>query len=206
MYDNFSVLNNRVPQKEYVVSTVPDYVTVNYNCVIFTDFVEQMDKLVEMINFASDSYWGSPDKWQFRVRIDNFTTQTLLEQGQDRAVKSSFSMVLRGYIIPDSLNKELATANRTIATSQVIFGLETAQSSEQFTASQNKTTKKSIGAIAAADSVNVTINQSGGTLDPATLVYLNTTKQLTGTYVSNTNCNFRSRILIRTNWTTGHFC
>ena len=191
VYDNFSVLNNRVPQKEYVVSTVPDYVTVTYTCIIFTDFVEQMDKLVEMINFASDSYWGSPDKWQFRVRIDSFTTQTLLEQGQDRAVKSSFNMILHGYIIPDSLNKELATANRTISNSQVVFGLETAQSSEVFTANQNKTTRKSIGAIAAADSVNVVINQLPTVnVAPEVITYINTSVQLTGTVTGTTTATF----------------
>jgi hypothetical protein len=179
-YDNFAALNNRMPKKEYVVSTVPDYITVTYNCIIFTDFVEQMDKLVEMINFASDSYWGDPSKWQFRVRIDSFSTQTLLEQGQDRAVKSSFTMVLHGYVIPDSLNKELATINRSISNSQIVFGLETAQSSEQFTASQKKGVKKGIATIAASDSVNVAINQTTSNVAPATLVYINTSEQLRG--------------------------
>ncbi len=186
-YDNFAALNNRTPEREFIVAFPPDYVTITYSCVIFTDFVEQMDKLVEAINFASDSYWGDPSKFQFRTRIDSYSTQTSLEAGNDRIVKSTFNIVLNGYIIPDSINREVASANRLFAPAQIIFGLETAESKEQFVVATNKPARKSIGAIAAADSINVTVNQTiGGSVDPATLTYLNTSVQLAGT-VSPTN-------------------
>lgn len=48
-YDNFSVLTNRVPSKQYYVSVVPDYVTITYDVVILTNFVEQNNKLIEAI-------------------------------------------------------------------------------------------------------------------------------------------------------------
>jgi hypothetical protein len=132
VYDNFAILSNRIPEKEYIVAFPPDYVTVTYSCVIFTDFVEQMDKLVEAINFASDSYWGDPTKYQFRAKIDTFSTQTSLENGNDRAIKSTFNIVLNGYIIPDSINREVASANRVYSTSQVVFGFEVAGSATEF--------------------------------------------------------------------------
>ena len=53
-YSKFSIINNRIPSEQYYISTVPDYVTLTYSCIIFTDFVEQNNKLVEAIEFASD--------------------------------------------------------------------------------------------------------------------------------------------------------
>ena len=46
-YDKFSILNNRIPSKQYYVSVVPDYVTITYECVIFTNFVEQNNSIIE---------------------------------------------------------------------------------------------------------------------------------------------------------------
>jgi hypothetical protein len=195
-YDNFAALTNRIPQKEYIVAFPPDYVTVTYSCVIFTDFVEQMDKLVEAINFASDSYWGDPTKYQFRAKIDSYSTQTALEYGNDRAVKSTFNIVLNGYIIPDSINKEVASANRVYSTSQVIFGFEAAGSAEEFISTTKKPTRQTIGAVAAADSVNVTVNQNITNISPDSLVYINTNVNLTGTVTATNTVTFAAGWLI----------
>lgn len=34
VYSNFGVLNNRVPETKYVVSATPDYITVEYECIL----------------------------------------------------------------------------------------------------------------------------------------------------------------------------
>ena len=128
VYDNFSVLNNRIPSQQYYISSVPDYINVTYSCVIFTDYVEQNNKLVEAIQFASDSYWGDPSRFKFKANIDSFNTPILLEQGQDRAARSSFSIKLFGYILPDTVNKDLAVARSKFYTkAQVVFNLETVE-------------------------------------------------------------------------------
>ena len=128
IYDRFSVLTNRIPSEQYYISSVPDYINVNYSCIVFTDFIEQNNKVVEAIEFAADSYWGDPNRFKFKANIDSFTTTTLLEQGADRAAKSSFNIKLFGYIIPDTVNKDLATARSKFYTkAQVIFDLETVE-------------------------------------------------------------------------------
>ena len=123
-YDNFSVLTNRIPSKQYYVSVVPDYVTVTYDCVLFTNFVEQNNKLIEAIEFASDSYWGDFNRWHFRTKIDSFAMSNTVEQGQDRAIKTNFSMTVSGYLVSDTINKEMANADMFYSPAQLIFGLE----------------------------------------------------------------------------------
>jgi hypothetical protein len=125
-YDAFDVLNNRIPSEQYYVTIPPDYVTLTYNCIVFTDFIEQNNKIVEAIQYASDSYWGDPSRWKFRASIDNFTTTTLLENETDRAAKSSFNIRVQGYIIPNTVNKKISTAQGKFYTkSQIIFNYET---------------------------------------------------------------------------------
>jgi hypothetical protein len=126
MYDQFDVINNRIPSKQYYVSTVPDYLTITYNVIIFTNFVEQNNKIVEAFEFASDSYWGDADRFKFRASIDSFSTAVTMENGGERVAKSTFNIKVNGYIIPDTISKDLATVRSKFYTkSQIIFDLET---------------------------------------------------------------------------------
>jgi len=89
-YSNFNILNNKIPTKQYIANVVPDYVNLTYSCIIQTYYVEQLNKIVEAINYASDSYWGNPERFKFRARIDSFATVTELQQSQERLVQGTF--------------------------------------------------------------------------------------------------------------------
>ncbi len=125
IYSNFNAINNRVPEKEYVVAVSPDYVTVEYTCIIWTHFVEQMDKLIESLNYASRAYWGDPNRFQFYSSIESFQDATTYNTGDDRLIRSNFTLTLNGYLIPETINKSLSTVNRVYGGSNIIFGLET---------------------------------------------------------------------------------
>ena len=133
-YDNFAALNNRIPVKEYYGVIMPDYVNLVYSCTIFTEYVEQMNKIVESINFSSDSYWGDPERFKFRAAIDTYTTVTELVQGGDRTVKTTFQIKIAGYIVPDSINTNIGNSNKYFSKAAVKFSMETAGTSEILTA------------------------------------------------------------------------
>ena len=107
-YDNFSVLQGRQPQKEFHAVVVPDFVKLNYSCVIWCDYVSQMNKLIEMINYTSDSYWGDKERFKFNAKIDTYNNTTEVSQGENRIVKTNFGLALQGYLVPDSINTELS--------------------------------------------------------------------------------------------------
>jgi len=129
-YDNFSVLNNTIPQKQQYAVVIPDYVAIKYSCVIYTYYVEQMNKIVEAINYASDSYWGDPARFKFRAMIDSFTTVIEVEDGKDRAIKSNFDIKLNGYIIPDVIQKDLSAIKKIPDITKITFTAETTSSLE----------------------------------------------------------------------------
>ena len=191
IYDKFSVLTNRIPSEQFYISPVPDYLTVNYSCIVFTDFVEQNNKIVEAIEFASDSYWGDPNRFKFKANIDSFSTTTLLEQGQDRAAKSTFNIKLFGYIIPDTINKDLATARSKFYTkAQVVFDLETVEGDiDQLNVAATKTPKNVVGSTSfiggGNNYTNNTIINTGASNDDITYLNTNITKIATTITIPN---------------------
>ena len=124
-YDNFSLLQNRIPQREFHNVIIPDYVRLKYSFVVWTSYIAQMNKITEAINYASDSYWGDPERFKFMARIDTFTNSVEMSQGQDRKVKTEFSLDLQGYIIPDAMSAKLASKpKKHFSKSTVAFGVE----------------------------------------------------------------------------------
>ena len=123
-YSNFNVLNNRTPQKTYYAAIMPDYVTIEYSCTIFTYYIEQLNKIVEAINYASDAYWGDPQRFKFQARIDSFNTISELADNAERAVKSTFTIKLHGYLVPNVLQKDMNAIKKFTDKTKVIFSLE----------------------------------------------------------------------------------
>jgi len=123
-YSNFSVLTNHTPVQQFIVNVVPDYVTLTYSCTIQTYYMEQLNKIIEAINYASDSYWGDPERFKFKASIDSYSTTVEITDNTNRIVKGTFTMKLSGYIIPDTIQKEITAIKKFNSKSQVIIVAE----------------------------------------------------------------------------------
>ena len=139
-YDNFATLNNRKPVKTFYAVAQPDYVTMEYDCLIQTYYMSQLNKIIEACEYASDAYWGDPSKFKFRAFIDSFTTATELVQNQDRLVKGTFGIRLRGYIIPDTIQKELKSLKKYNSRSKITITSETVRDMRDTDPLRNPTT------------------------------------------------------------------
>ena len=125
VYDKFGLLNNRTPKRELYAVAIPDYVNIVYSCMVFTDYVEQNNKIVEGINFASDSYWGDPSTFRFRAMIDTYTTSAEVVQGSDRIVKTEFQINLLGHIVTDTYNAQLVNTKKVYSKTNIKITSET---------------------------------------------------------------------------------
>ena len=124
-YDNFSALQNRKPSQQFHAVVIPDFITLDYTCTIWCDYISQMNKLIESINYSSDSYWGDKEKFQFNTKIDQFNNQTEIQIGDNRIVKTTFNLKLQGYLVPNSINKELTQkSSKFFSKSSIIFNGE----------------------------------------------------------------------------------
>jgi len=181
-YSNFNVLTNRIPVKQFVVNVVPDYVNLTYTCAIQTYYVEQMNKIIEAINYASDSYWGDPERFKFKASIDSYSTAIEVSDNTNRVIKGTFTIKLFGYIVPDTIQKDVTAVKKYNSKAQVIIGLETVDN-----LSEVKPPIKKISPIF-IDDQQLVVNY----IDPAVLQYLNTNIQKLGTFVNSTTITFAS--------------
>jgi len=181
-YSNFNVLTNRVPVKQFVVNVVPDYVNLTYTCAIQTYYVEQMNKIIEAINYASDSYWGDPERFKFKASIDSYSTAIEMSDNSNRIIKGTFTIKLFGYIVPDTIQKDVTAVKKYNSKAQVIIGLETVNNIAEV-----KPPIKKVSPIF-IDDQQLVVNY----IDPAVLQYLNTNIQKLGTIVNSTTVTFAS--------------
>ena len=125
-YDNFALLNNRIPQKEFTATVVPDYVNLTYSGIIWTDYISQLNKIIEAVNYASDAYWGDSERFKFMAQIDQFSNINEVTNDDSRIVRANFTLKLQGYIIPENVQKKLKESNtRWFSKSQIILDSQT---------------------------------------------------------------------------------
>ena len=107
-YNRFSTDRGLLPQRELYNVAMPDYVTLNYECIIFTAYIEQMNKIIEKVNWSDGSYWGEPGKLKFQANIESFEDSTEMSDGE-RFIKTTFSLQLYGYLVPEAFNDKVNT-------------------------------------------------------------------------------------------------
>ena len=131
-YDKFSQLNNTAPVYNLYNITVPEYVTVTYEVMIWTNYTEHMNKIVEAFQWATDRYWGNEETFKFRTRIDSFDTQQEVGEGSERIIRTTFTMSVNAYLLPERYaNQPVMKHSRSIK--RVVFGLETDLTGNIFT-------------------------------------------------------------------------
>ena len=175
-YDNFDILTNRIPVREKRVVVVPDYVTITYSCIIYTNYIEQINKVIEAIQYASNAYWGDKNRFQFRAIVDSFSTVTEYTSDNDRTSSAKFNITLNGYIIPDSINKNLSTDLKYFTKAQIV--IEDYVVDNLLDASTPNRRQRVI------QSQLIPTPVISDQIDPAVLNYLNTNKKILGTVTS----------------------
>lgn len=128
VYDRFTVVNRINPSEVYHSSVVPDYYDITYEAMIWTEYMEQMNKLVENISFESNEYWGEENNYKFITKIDQFEQITDLPANNDRLVRSKFSIDVKAYILPQSAldrnGNRTATTRLEYSPKKVVFDTE----------------------------------------------------------------------------------
>jgi hypothetical protein len=123
-YDKFSILNNFKPRKELYDITMPDYVDISYEVMVWTNYTEHMNTVVEAFKWAGDEYWGDKNKFKFKVIIDSFEPTQELTDTNERLIRTTFTMLVKAYLLPERFDNE-STIKKTISTRAVITTLET---------------------------------------------------------------------------------
>mgnify|MGYP003668078700 FL=1 len=123
-YERFSLQPDASKAFEQYEVSVPDYVTVTYEVMIWTSFTEHMNSIVEQFQYATDRYWGTENGFKFRTRIDSFDNQQEVGEGSERIIRTSFTMVVNAYLLPETYD-EKPTVKKSFTPKKVVWGIET---------------------------------------------------------------------------------
>lgn len=120
-YDKFSILTkSAVPVSAVHMITLPDHVKMTYNFMVWTELVEQMNMVMEKINFSTEDYWGDLSRYRFRVSAGDYTSNIDVSTGKDRAVRCEFSLTVMGYLLPDSFEDRQLTHRKVLTPRKVV--------------------------------------------------------------------------------------
>ena len=106
-FDKFSVQKNLEPNREYYNVAMPDYMNLTYEFTIWTSYIEQMNKIVEKINYSDGAYWGQPGKMKFKSSIESFSDASQIDG--EKLIQTTFSVNLYGYILPETFDGKTTT-------------------------------------------------------------------------------------------------
>lgn len=127
-YTKFAVLNGQnAPVTEVYNVVIPSHMILTYHFIIWTEKIEQMNDLVQAIQFNTRDYWGSKKGFRFRTSVDSYSHTVELQADEDRIVKTEFDLKTHGYILPDTftkLEKHQMTTKKVMTPKKVVIGAE----------------------------------------------------------------------------------
>lgn len=129
-YDRFTVQNGIRPSKKFMNVIIPDYIDLTYTIILWTEYQEQMNGLIEQINVENDEYWGVPNQYKFRVKIENYDNEMDLPAEGDRVIRTIFSMKVSGYLVPERMVRNFnisPTIQKSFSAKKVVAFVETVQ-------------------------------------------------------------------------------
>ena len=122
-YDRFTALGGNVkPKYEIYKITMPDYVELNYDCMCWTNFTEQLNEVIEHLNFTSQ-YWGDKEKFKFRTSVSDFNVVNEVGEGTERINRVEFSLNVKAYLLPEKFDGELTT-KKSMSTKRLVVSTE----------------------------------------------------------------------------------
>jgi hypothetical protein len=124
-YDRFSVLTGQKPVEEFIKTGMPDFVVCNYNIVMMTAYMEQMNDLNTIMIEHLETYWGDSTSYRFLSAMEgDISNEEQMESQGERMIRNEFTISVKGYMIPeftDNVFGKTSEMKRTYKPKKVSF-------------------------------------------------------------------------------------
>jgi|TARA_B110000285_G_scaffold72952_1_gene84065 hypothetical protein len=118
-YDAFSQLIDSKPIDEYHIVDNPDYVNISYDVIVWCDYMEDLNKVVEQIIYFQGGVFG--ERYKFQIKGESYSFETTNGVGEERIVKSNVTLTSKAYIIPEDRGKRVMNSQKTFGTSKIVW-------------------------------------------------------------------------------------
>ena len=123
-YDRFTALGGNIkPKYEVYKITMPEYVEVSYDCMCWTSFTEQLNDVIEQIQYTG-TYWGDKEGFKFRTSVGEFNVVNEVGEGTERINRIEFSLSVKAYLLPEKFDGE-SPIKKSMSTKRVVVSTET---------------------------------------------------------------------------------
>ena len=122
-YDRFSAMGGVMkPKYELYNITMPQYVEIAYECMVWTNFTEHLNNVIEQLNFSSQ-YWGSKDRFKFYTSISDYTVINEVGDGNQRINRVEFNLSVKAHLLPEKYDNE-PTSKKSMSIKRVVMSTE----------------------------------------------------------------------------------
>jgi hypothetical protein len=190
-YTPFNVLTNTTPLREFYLLDIPRFINVTYNVIVWTEFIEQMNDLVEQIMFFNGTAFGDTQKYPTMISSPSFELSN--DIGSDRFVKTTFEFTVKAYLInEDARNRP--TVQKIIPANKVVINFfESDNLLDSMTSGTGKTSVTSGNIIGSSTERS---SQVVDTLNAESLAYINLNKTKIAVYLTNNSAIINNAIIL----------
>ena len=193
---------NKAESAELYVVNVPEYVDIEYEMLIWTDFTTQMNDLVEQIMPYGTFAWGDGSN-KYKTYIRNINFETINTVGDDRIVRATVPLKVDGTLMAEQEYRQ-STLQKRYTLKKIVWDFVVDSDTDVF--NTTKVPQALIDAKQRIISGNSVIIAGGGggagggtSIDITTFNYLIELSDQTGTYSSATTITVNAQAAINPN-------
>lgn len=120
-YDLYSRTDNSEPAQTYYVSVIPEFYVVEYELVMLTSYMEQLNQMVQDIIVTSHFVWG--DSYKFRTVVGDISFETVNPSGGERLVKGTTTLTV-DCRLQNEFELKKSTIQKAYSIKRVVFNTE----------------------------------------------------------------------------------
>lgn len=85
--------------EHYTVTTVPEYLTIKYTMILFSEFISDANKVEEQMNYHNRAYWDGTN----HTFIKSYNNEVLYDN-EERTIKTTIDMEVKTKIVPEAIS------------------------------------------------------------------------------------------------------
>ena len=121
-YGRFAIQTGTKQINEYYAAPIPEFVDVAYEFLLWTEYTEQMNSLVEQIMPTNGFAYGTT--YKFPTFLQDVSFETTNNTGEDRIVRATIPATVKGTLLmPNEIRR--SNIEKRFSVKKVIFGNET---------------------------------------------------------------------------------
>ena len=122
-YDQFSLLQDQKPVLEKYIVDRPDYVNIAYDVIVWCDFMEDLNKVVEQIIYFQGGTFG--ERYKFQIKGESYSFDTTSGVGEERIVRSNVTLTAKAYLVPEDKGKNTINTQKAFGASKIVWKTNT---------------------------------------------------------------------------------